>query len=38
MKQSPTNYGITGNIENFISSNCLKAIEKLADLGIIIFD
>ena len=38
MKQSPRTYGINGNVESFIKSSCLKAAQKLAELGVIILD
>ena len=37
MKQSPRTYAISGNVEQFIKNNCLKAVNKLADLNIILF-
>ena len=38
MKQSPRTYGINGNVEMFIKNSCLKAAQKLAELGVVILD
>jgi hypothetical protein len=38
MKKSPNNYGVVGDVDQFVRQSCLNAIQRLGELNIIGFD